>query len=80
MISNREKAITNLSALKKLMKKGKPEQLAIMNLVQILEGRLESTRGVDVSFRKDEFDVLMPVSTAGGFYDLLVTVSLRRVF
>lgn len=80
MISNREKAILNLSALLKLMKKGTPEQLSTMNLVQILEGRLEHIREMDVTFGNDNFEVLLPIATDGGRYDMIVNVSLRRTW
>lgn len=80
MISNREKAISNMSILKRRMRKTTPVHMSTMNLIQMLEQRLETIREMDVTFRKDEFDVLIPVPIDGGHYELLVTVSLKKVW
>jgi len=79
VVKNKEKAVESLDALSRLMYKNTMEDLATLNLVQMLSQHIEKADDGRVTFNKSDMGIMLPIATLGGKYDMLLTISLNKV-
>ena len=79
MTRNKENAVASLDALAKVMYKNTNDDLATLNLIQMLSSELTKAPDARVSFTKTDTNIILPLYTLGGKYNLLLTIALDKV-
>ena len=79
MVKNRERALDSFNAILQLMHKNTPNDMKTLNLIQMLRGQLEAAPSARVSFNKSDMSIVLPITTLGGRYNMLLTIALDKV-